>query len=62
MLKLYLWIHNLLVEEEGQTLTEYALILLLISIVAIAVMAAVGTEISDLFTTATDAVAVAGAG
>jgi len=38
MPKLHLWIHNLLVDQEGQTLTEYALILMLVSIVSIAVM------------------------
>ena len=62
MLKLYLWFHNLLVDEEGQTLTEYGLIMMLVSIVSIAVMTLLGTEIVTRFTTIKDAVAAAGGG
>ena len=40
-------------EEEGQDLTEYALLVVLISLVAIASMATLGHAISDAFTSAT---------
>ena len=39
-------------EEEGQDLTEYALLIVLISLVAIASMKAVGTTISNVFSNA----------
>ena len=39
-------------EEEGQDLTEYALLLVLISLVAIVAMKAVGTAVSDVFSNA----------
>jgi pilus assembly protein Flp/PilA len=38
-------------DEEGQGLVEYALILVLISIAAIAIMTTVGTKVKDVFTT-----------
>jgi len=48
---------NLLVrlwkEEEGQDLTEYALLLVLISLVAVASMQTVGRAVSDVFANAT---------
>ncbi len=40
-------------DEEGQTLTEYALILVLIAIVAILAVTGLGTKIRDIFTTIT---------
>ena len=49
MLKMYLWIRNLLMDEEGQTLTEYALILVLIAIAAIVAMTALGGGIKNTF-------------
>lgn len=39
-------------EEEGQDLTEYALLLVLISLVAIASMQALGSAVSDVFSNA----------
>ncbi len=39
--------------EEGQGLVEYALILVLVSIAAIATLTILGTSISDVFTTVT---------
>ncbi len=36
-------------EEEGQDLTEYALLLVLISLVAVAAMGVLGSGISDAF-------------
>ena len=50
MLKLYLWIRNLLKNEEGQTLTEYALILVLIAVVVIGLVATLGDQIGAVFT------------
>jgi Flp pilus assembly pilin Flp len=40
-------------EDEGQDLTEYALLLVLISLVAVASMQTVGQAVSDVFTNAT---------
>ena len=40
-------------EEEGQDLTEYALLLVLISLVAVASMKTVGNAVSDVFQNAT---------
>lgn len=39
-------------EEEGQDLTEYALLLVLISLVATASMSALGSAVSDVFSNA----------
>ena len=41
--------------EEGQTVVEYALILVLISVVSIGIMTAVGTSVGDVFGAANDA-------
>ena len=41
------WIAN---EEEGQGMVEYALILALIAIAAIAVLPSIGTKIKEIFT------------
>jgi len=38
-------------EEEGQTLVEYALILILVSVAAITLLAAVGAYPSSIFST-----------
>jgi pilus assembly protein Flp/PilA len=40
-------------EEEGQDLTEYALLLVLISLVAVVSMKTVGSAVSDVFVNAT---------
>ena len=42
-------------DEEGQTVVEYALLLVLISIVAIAIMTAVGVSVTGVFQSADDA-------
>jgi pilus assembly protein Flp/PilA len=42
-------------EAEGQGLVEYALILVLISVVAIGIMTTIGTQVSGLFTTVSGA-------
>lgn len=39
-------------EEEGQDLTEYALLLVLISLVATAAMGTLGDAVSDVFSNA----------
>jgi Flp pilus assembly pilin Flp len=41
-------------EDEGQTLVEYALILALVSIVAIGTLAALGVKINGVLTTVTN--------
>jgi pilus assembly protein Flp/PilA len=41
--------------EEGQGLVEYALILVLVSIVSIAILAALGLKVSGVFNTVTNA-------
>jgi Flp pilus assembly pilin Flp len=41
--------------EDGQALVEYALILALVSLVAIALLSAVGTDITDLLGRVTEA-------
>ena len=40
-------------EEEGQDLTEYALLIVLVALVAIASMTSLGNGISDVFANAT---------
>jgi Flp pilus assembly pilin Flp len=45
--------------EEGQALVEYALILGLVSVVAIALLSAVGTDITSLLARVTSALASA---
>jgi pilus assembly protein Flp/PilA len=48
------------VSEKGQGLVEYALIILLVSLVVIAVLAVLGDEIAAVFTRITDILAGAG--
>jgi Flp pilus assembly pilin Flp len=45
--------------KKGQTLVEYALILALISVVAIAVLVAMGNQIKAVFTTISSQIAIA---
>jgi pilus assembly protein Flp/PilA len=47
-------IKALLHREEGQGLVEYALILVLVSIVAIGALAAIGTSVTDVLQTIAD--------
>ena len=50
MLFLLEWLRTFVVkEEEGQTLVEYALLLVLIAIVVIAALALLGPVIADVF-------------
>ena len=55
MLQLYLWLRNLLQGEEGQTMAEYALILVLIAIVVIAALLLLGPQIATIFNDIKDA-------
>jgi Flp pilus assembly pilin Flp len=48
--QLWTYVRARMGQEQGQTLAEYALILVLISIAAVAVMGPLGTEISNAFT------------
>ena len=49
----YFWLKNFLGKfsrEEGQGLVEYALILVLVSIVVVVVLNALGTDVKKIFT------------
>lgn len=48
-------LRNLVTDEEGQGMVEYALILALISIAAIAVILQIGPKIEKVFTNVNDA-------
>jgi len=50
MLKLYLWIRNMLEGEEGQDLVEYALIIALVSIALVAALGLLSGGIGQVFT------------
>ena len=53
MLQAYFWLKNFLGKfsrEEGQGLVEYALILVLVSIVVVVVLNALGTDVKKIFT------------
>ncbi len=50
MLKLYIKLQNLLSSEEGQDLVEYALIVALISLAAVAGMNTLAGDINTAFT------------
>ncbi len=51
LLNAYLNLMNLVTDEEGQDLIEYALIVALISIVAVVALTALGGNINTLWTT-----------
>lgn len=47
-------VKRLITEESGQGMTEYALILALVSIAAITMLSGLGTRIRDIFEQVTD--------
>jgi pilus assembly protein Flp/PilA len=51
MLKLYVYLQNLMASEEGQDLVEYALVVALIAFGAISGMSALSTELNTAFKT-----------
>ena len=59
MLKLYLWIRNMLEGEEGQDLAEYALILALIAVAAVAALTFLGGEVNAIMNRVGDKLAAA---
>ena len=56
---LYAAVRDRMAREEGQALVEYALILGLISVVAIALLTAVGTDVSQILSKVSTALASA---
>ena len=46
---LYLWLKNWFESDEGQGLVEYALIIVLVSLVVAAALGAVGTQLNTVF-------------
>lgn len=50
LLNLYEWLLARKNQEEGQGMVEYALILFLVSVVAIAILTTMGTNIVNVFT------------
>jgi len=47
--RMYLAVQALRDREEGQALVEYALILALVSVAAVAVLSTLGTKVSSIF-------------
>ena len=60
MLSIYVnlqtWLARVFDDEEGQGLTEYALILALIAIIAIAALTLLGTKVSNVLSTVANSV------
>ena len=59
MKSFFISLHARLEREEGQALVEYALILGLISVVAIALLSAIGTDVSQILSQVSTALASA---
>lgn len=55
MLKLYIKMQNLLKNEDGQDLIEYALLASLLAVAAVAVLSPLATAVNTAFTNATNA-------
>ena len=47
--KFYLYLYNLLQSEEGQDLSEYAILIGLIAVIVVAVILTVGGQINNIF-------------
>ena len=60
MLSIYVnlqtWLSRVFDDEEGQGLTEYALILALIAIIAIAALTLLGGKVSDVLSTVANSI------
>jgi pilus assembly protein Flp/PilA len=60
MLSIYVnlqtWLARVFDDEEGQGLTEYALILALIAIIAIAALTLLGTKVSNVLSTVANSI------
>jgi pilus assembly protein Flp/PilA len=60
MLSIYVnlqtWLSRVFDDEEGQGLTEYALILALIAIIAIAALTLLGTKVSNVLSTVANSI------
>jgi len=54
LLKLYVMFQDLMNREEGQDLVEYALVLFLISIAAVATLGAMATAVTNIFQSITN--------
>ena len=54
------WLSQFDREDEGQGMVEYALILVLVSVVAIATLTLLGPQISDIFQKISDSLAITG--
>ncbi len=50
LLKLYIKMQNLMMQEDGQDLVEYALVLSLITVGAIAMLSSIGSKVATIFT------------
>jgi pilus assembly protein Flp/PilA len=53
LIKLYVMFQDLMNREEGQDLVEYALVLFLISIAAVATLGAMATAVTNIFSSIT---------
>jgi pilus assembly protein Flp/PilA len=69
MLKLYTWyktkmadLRERLKDEEGQDIIEYALIIVLIVLIALATSPGIGTAIQSVFSAVIDSLQIQGAG
>lgn len=56
-LAMYVKLNNLMKQEEGQDLIEYALVAALIAVVSIAMMSKVGTAVNSVFSSVSSALA-----
>jgi len=54
LIKLYVMFQDLMNREEGQDLVEYALVLFLISIAAVATLGAMATAVTNIFQSITN--------
>jgi len=50
-------LYTLYIDEEGQGLTEYAIILVLVAVVVVAILTVVGPQVANLFSRVTNGIA-----